>query len=688
MAYTFETLPAYTVLPGTTVHENSVDFSCIFRDCHTCGLILYHLPDLEEVRIPFGNECRYGSLYSVRVIGLKPSEWAYRYYRDDYLFDDPYARELVDVRIDGRPVTLGRLFPYCEDSLPAYGAGETHTWTEQVVYCLHVKGFTASSSSKVPKKEKGTLEGLIRKIPYLKELGVTAVEILPPYELKPAAQGGTSGEPADMTEEQRAEAWRVTRQLEAQILKPSQQDGEPEDAAPDGQDVPAGPAQKPNYWNFGEGRYFAPKREYAASEAPQQEFRRMVDALHAAGIHVFVQLYFPETVSLQLQIEAARFYVTHYQVDGLHIKGWSAAYRALAADPMLSGTALLGDSFPDDYLSPVDKTDPTAGRPSPHHLCEYKDDFETLARRLVKSDEGVLRGFVREFTGVTAGHGKLHYITNYEGFTLKDLVMYNGKHNEANGEDNRDGTNENYSWNCGAEGPTRKREITKLRFRQMCNLTAMNLLAQGTPLLLAGDEHGNSQDGNNNAWCQDNETGWVTWKESADGRRIHAFTARLIAFRKEHSILRRSKVFTGIDTKATGYPDLSLHGREAWRPDLSDTSRTVGIMYAESYAEENPENDLLYIALNLHWHDQQLALPKPPEGQEWRIVMDTYLERPFPDEPLLPADPRRTDVRTRSIQILMTFPAAAEVKETAPTAVVGIREETPAQDGEYPVTLS
>ena len=688
MAYTFETLPAYTVLPGTTVHENSVDFSCIFRDCHTCGLILYHLPDLEEVRIPFGNECRYGSLYSVRVIGLKPSEWAYRYYRDDYLFDDPYARELVDVRIDGRPVTLGRLFPYCEDSLPAYGAGETHTWAEQVVYCLHVKGFTASSSSKVPKKEKGTLEGLIRKIPYLKELGVTAVEILPPYELKPAAQGGTSGEPADMTEEQRAEAWRVTRQLEAQILKPSQQDGEPEDAAPDGQDVPAGPAQKPNYWNFGEGRYFAPKREYAASEAPQQEFRRMVDALHAAGIHVFVQLYFPETVSLQLQIEAARFYVTHYQVDGLHIKGWSAAYRALAADPMLSGTALLGDSFPDDYLSPVDKTDPTAGRPSPHHLCEYKDDFETLARRLVKSDEGVLRGFVREFTGVTAGHGKLHYITNYEGFTLKDLVMYNGKHNEANGEDNRDGTNENYSWNCGAEGPTRKREITKLRFRQMCNLTAMNLLAQGTPLLLAGDEHGNSQDGNNNAWCQDNETGWVTWKESADGRRIHAFTARLIAFRKEHSILRRSKVFTGIDTKATGYPDLSLHGREAWRPDLSDTSRTVGIMYAESYAEENPENDLLYIALNLHWHDQQLALPKPPEGQEWRIVMDTYLERPFPDEPLLPADPRRTDVRTRSIQILMTFPAAAEVKETAPTAVVGIREETPAQDGEYPVTLS
>lgn len=682
MKSTFTILPAYTVRPGTIVDEDGVVFSAVFRNCSSCGLILYHLPDLKETRIPFTDDYRYGSLYSCKIMGLNPKKWAYRYYRDEITFDDPYARELINVSLNGQTITLGKLFSKPENSLPAYGSSkDIQSWPDEILYCMHVRGFTASHTSKVSRKVKGTYRGVIEKIPYLKELGITGVELLPIYELCPSDLGMIVGEPKEATKEDRERTLRVTQELENEVLlENNDQDGEAkkQNEKTKGFGISSHVLPKTqgkvNYWGFGEGCYFAPKRSYASTKYPQDEFKEMVDALHENGIRVFLQLYFTDNVSIQTQVETAQFYVTHYQVDGFHLKGNSSGLKAIASDPMLSDTALFYYHFPYEELGKEDRENPTAGKQTTANLCEYQDDFEQLCRRFVKSDNYVLKDFIKRFLLVSQGHGNVHYVTNYEGFTLEDLVSYNGKHNEANGEDNQDGVAENLSWNCGVEGPSRKRDIRQLRTRQMRNFMTLNLLAQGIPLILAGDECGNSQNGNNNVYCQDNETGWMKWKDTVEGKSFLDFTKKIIAFRKKHAVLRRNTPFTFMDSKAVGYPDVSLHGQEAWKADLSDYSHTIGILYAEDYAEENPSHSLLYLAINMYWHNQQLALPKPPEGTMWKVVMNTFLDDPFDDTPMSEVNPHHISVCGRSIQILETVPIPPkEKKQASPIATVRLK---------------
>lgn len=625
MPHAWTASPAYTDHPGTRILKDGVVFSTVFRDCSECGLILYHLPDLEEVRIPFTDEYRYGSLYSVKITGLLPAEWGYLYYRDKVPFEDPYARELLQAQIGGEKKMLCRLYPYPEDSLPAYGSRKHRDWSERILYCAHVEGFTASRSSR--SAARGTFQGLADKAPYLQKLGINGVELMPVYELRPAPSKKTETTP-----------------------------------------------QKVNYWNFGEGCYFAPKRSYAGSASPQIEFKHMVDVLHENGIEVFLQLYFSDNVSIQTQLETARFYVTHYQIDGFHLKGNAAALQTIASDPMLSDTALFYYDFPYEELQREDRENPAVGKPSIQHLCEYNENYQTLTRRFVKSDNQVLREWVKLFVTVPSGHGSVHYVTNYEGFTLMDLVSYNWKHNEANGEENHDGCDNNWSWNCGVEGPSHKKDIRTLRIRQMRNLVTLNLLAQGTPLLLAGDERCNSQGGNNNPYCQNNETGWVSWKETSCSKSMLLFTQKMIALRKEHGVFRRKHPFTFNDPKAIGYPDISLHGSEAWKPDLSGYSHTVGILLPEAYDEENPRDSFLYLAVNMHWHSQLLALPRLPEGYFWKVLMDTASEDPFRPESEQPSDPRSIRCSGRSIALLQ---AEKRPKDRPfPHATVGIRRNS------------
>lgn len=625
--------PAYDLQPGTRVLPEGVVFSVVLRDCSECGLILYHLPELKPVRIPFEDEYRIGSLYSVLVRDINPREWAYRYYRDDYEFVDSCARELMRVKTGDTQALYGKLFPIPECSaLPAPALPEM-LWQDEVLYCLHVKGFTASRTSRV--KKKGTFAGLTEKIPHLVRLGVTAVELLPLYELRPESC--------------------TTGKVKSRRLKPETE------------------TERPNYWNFGEGCYFAPKASYSDGTSPSDELYRMIEKLHEAGIRVYMQLYFPGTVSIQTALEAARFYKLNYHVDGFHLKGDDASLKLIASDPILSDSALFYYSFPYAELQEVDRENPESGIPSVYHLAEYNDRFSTLLRRFVKSDDLVLREFIQEFVRVVPDHGNVHYVTNYEGFTLMDLVSYNRKHNEENGEDNRDGNDYNESWNCGVEGKSRRAVVRQLRLRQIKNFLALLFLSQGTPLLYAGDEMCNSQDGNNNAYCQDNELGWTCWRDTADSRMILSFTEQISAFRASHGVFRAKKPFTMTDTLVCGYPDLSFHGKEAWKPDFGGYNHTIGLLLCENYApaeetfgddkaEEQEGVRLLYLAVNMHWHPQELGVPTPPAGTKWFKVMDTFEEESFPAEPVPIRDAQQILVPGRTIQILCNLPDTGSKK--------------------------
>ena len=622
------TSPAYALLPGTIVQSGSVIFSAVFHDAAECGLILYRLKDAEQFRIPFTDEFRFGDLCSVCVRGIEPSEWGYRYYRDDFTFLDPYVREIRKLKAKDGEIEVGRLFPRDETVLPACRGRRQTPWQDKVICCLHVKGYTASRTSGVSGRgARGTYAGLVQKIPYLKDLGITAVELLPIYELRPP----------------------VRRTLRTAAAAAAAAAADAEKAAERSAAVTGKKDDRPNYWGFGEGYYCAPKRSLASTGDPQQEFSDMVRAFHEAGIEVYLQLYFPDHVPPQTRHDVARFYATRYCIDGFHLKGSDAGLSAIANDPLLADRAILYYDFPYQDLHRENPEYPEAGKPSVAHLASFNDAYRDLVRRFVKGDDETLRDFIREFISVSEDHGRVRYVTNYEGFTLADLVSYNWKHNEANGEENRDGSDHNFSWNCGVEGKSRKKEISELRLRQMRNLLSLVVLAQGTPMLLAGDEFLNSQEGNNNPWCQDNETGYVNWHKSKEAQNMQDFTKRLLALRKEHEVLRRSKAFAFGSGQDASLPEISFHGKEAWKPDFSARSHCAGILLRE---EKDGAPSYLFIAINMYWQREEIGLPMLPQGYVWRTVMDTFSQEPFSAEPAALAQQQHVLVRERSVQVL------------------------------------
>jgi glycogen operon protein len=278
-------------------------------------------------------------------------------------------------------------------------------------------------------------------------------------------------------------------------------------------------------------------------------------------------------------------------------------------------------------------------------------------RRLLKSDEDMVGPLLYHHRSLPSDRGCVNYLAAYGGFSLFDMSSYDKKRNEANGEDNKDGTNFNFSWNCGIEGPSRKREIIALRTKQIKNALAILILSQGTPFLFSGDEFGNTRYGNNNAYCQDNEVGWVKWSGSAMSRELLAFTKELLRFRKEHPILRMPSELRIIDWQRCGYPDISYHGEEAWRPDLEPYSRSVGIMLCGKYArcEDNSADDFIYIAINLHWEQQTLALPHLPKGLKWQLAYSTN-----PAEPDLIYDEKADLIVTKERSVSVLISAAAK----------------------------
>ena len=447
---------------------------------------------------------------------------------------------------------------------------------DMILYKVHVRGYTRQA--KLPTGLRGTFSGLVQMIPYWQELGINTVELMPAYEFM-------------------------------EVVPPKE---------PDGLVSQKGKKDEVNYWGYGNGLYFAPKSAYCATRDPHREFCDMIRAFHKAGIGCIMEMYFPAEVNPLMALRAVQFWKQNYHVDGFHILGEGAPLDLIMKDGLLAGTKIMAEGMDTAALY-------KNRRPGKRCFAEYNLGFLQDMRRFLKSDEDMVPAVQYRIRHNPDDHGVINYITCQDGFTLNDLVSYNYKHNEANGEGNNDGCSYNYSWNCGIEGPSRKQWIRQMRERQMRAAFAMLLFSQGVPMIYGGDEIGNSQEGNNNAYCQDNPIGWIDWRGLRRNASMLAFVKKAVALRKAHPVLHMSESMKEADYLGKGFPDMSFHGERAWFCNMENTSRMIGMMLCGAYAKlpDGSEDDFLYTGYNFHWETRNIALPNLPEGMEWKKVMDT-----------------------------------------------------------------
>lgn len=349
--------------------------------------------------------------------------------------------------------------------------------------------------------------------------------------------------------------------------------------------------ERVNYWGYGSGYYFAPKASYSTSKDPCTELKDMVKACHKEGIEVVLEMPFEAGILPQMALQCLQYYMTEYHIDGFVLNPYHVPMDMMRKDPILKETKIL----------------------------RKNDWFQNTMRRFLKSDSGMLNETIEALKHNSMYDGECNYITSHTGFTLYDLVSYNEKHNEENGERNADGPDQNYSWNCGEEGPSRKRAVTALRNNQIRNAFLLLLMAQGTPCILAGDEFKNSQSGNNNVYCQDNETAWLDWRNLKKETELVAYVKRLIALRKVHFSLHQEAMLEGRDRVGSGLPDVSYHGEYAWQIPTDTKSREFGVMY---HAVAGERQDTCFLAYNMHWDAKEFALPNI-RGCVWYKILDT-----------------------------------------------------------------
>ncbi len=617
---------------GATALRGGINFSIFSKHATAVTLVLF-FPNEDEplVEFPFDPHLnRTGEVWHAFLHGLDPGiHYGYRMERVPnenplvYRFDrtnvllDPYAQAISG----RRAAIIDSLFDWEFDqplNIPL---------ADSVIYEMNVRGFTRHGSSGVA--QPGTYAGLIEKIPYLKSLGVTAVELMPVFEFD-------------------------NSRLRTPYL---------------------------DFWGYNPISFLAPKASYAAQSGdagPVHEFKTLIKHMHAAGIEVILDAVFNHTaegdehgpvyslrgidnavyymlreptgeylnfsgcgntlncnhpVVRDLIISVLRYWVTEMHVDGFRFDLASILGRGvdgsvlssppliehLAHDPVLAQTKLIAEAWDAAGLYQVG-TFPSWGR-----WAEWNGKFRDDVRRFVKGDAGMVSALATRLLGspdLYAGNCRepwhsINFVTCHDGFTLADLVSYDQKHNEANGEQNRDGTNANWSWNCGAEGASSSAEINALRARQMRNLATLMLLAQGVPMISAGDEVGRSQHGNNNAYCQDNEIGWFDWRLAESNADLLRFFRLLIRFRRDHPLLRRAMF-------AAGPVQVEWHGVRLHQPDLSHESRSLAMHF---FGRPENSQDHIYLIANAHWEAHEFELPVLP-GWEWLRVVDTSLASP------------------------------------------------------------
>ncbi len=549
--------------------------------------------DTKEYRdIPVPAEYCVGAVRSVCVRGLDPARSDYNYVIDGREVVDPYAGRIVgrekwadgsrydhgmQVRSGFEPVG----FDWGEDAHPEIPR------REMVMYKLHVRGFTKDAGSDT--KHRGTFAAVRERIGYLKDLGVTTLELMPAYEFEELMEPECADGEMDFSgwSPQAVAGYRMLQQEKASQEKL----------------VP-----KINYWGYGPGNYFAPKASYAAGSDAAGEFKELVRALHAEGMECVMEIYFDEQENPNYAVEVLRHWVLEYHVDGFHLIAPQRVISGVICDVLLRRSKLFAASFPQEAWERTDRYP---------HLFLYNDDFLYTARKLLNHQDGNVVEFFNQQRKQHPQIGFVNYIANNNGFTLADVFSYVNKHNEANGENGADGNEWNYSVNCGIEGASRKKKILQQRQRLMQQAMAAVVFAQGVPLILAGDEFGNSQNGNNNAYCQDNRTGWVNWKQKEKNDVYFETVRQLLAIRRAHPALRSDRPLHMSDYEAHGLPDLSYHGAQAWSGDIYPSMQAVGAAYCGAYAKETQD---LYIGWNFSQGKAVLALPKPSDGSHWQIV--------------------------------------------------------------------
>ena len=670
------------VLPfGATIVGKGVNFSIFSKHAKSCTLVLYHEGHKKpfiEIAIP--EEFRIGDVYAIMVFGLntETTEYGYRFdgpydpveghrFDPDKVLLDPYARSISGRTIWGKRPDLSNPFPHRGRLIR-----EDYEWQgdkplenrigDLVIYELHIRSFTSHPSSGV--KHRGTFAGLIEKIPYLKDLGVNCVELMPVFEFDEFENGRTE------------EGIRVH-----------------------------------NYWGYSTIGFFAPKAGYAVTGVfgmEADELKNMIRHLHQNGIEVLLDVVFNHTaeggeggpvisyrgidnktyylltpdgrylnfsgcgntmncnhpVVRNVILDCLRYWVCAYHIDGFRFDLASILSRdehgkpmldpplvdVLSRDAVLSRCKLIAEAWDAAGLYLVGKF------PSGVRWTEWNGQYRDCVRRFMKGDADAAPEFCKRIRGSQDLYPKrgteasVNFITCHDGFTLRDLVSYNEKHNEINGEENRDGTDANYSWNCGAEGETTDPEILALRDRQTKNLLAVLLTSRGVPMLLSGDEFGNTQYGNNNAYCQDNEISWLDWDLLEEHRDLYEYTRNLIAFRKAHPVLRCNSY--DYSHNGTGYPELSFHGLKAWEYDQNAPSLCLAWMYAEDHEKHQAPCDcLIYVAVNAHWEEHTWELPGIPGQMRWHLAFMPGAasaapgeEKPLPDQTRITLGPRTTAV--------------------------------------------
>ena len=667
-----ETIEGYRVRPGkplpfgVSTVPGGLNFSVYTSAGTSCTLVLLSRSEnkiIKEIRIP--DHYRIGDVYSIVVFDLDYEDIEYGYKiegpfspEDGHRFDgdnilmDPYARTTSGREEWGVEPNWELQYQHRSrisfDDFDWEGDSPLEIRDEDlVIYEMHVRSFTQSETSGV--KFRGTYAGIVEKIPYLKKLGINAVELMPVFEFD---------------------------EFENSRIHPDT--GE----------------RLYNYWGYSTVAFFAPKAGFASTGKfgmQVDEFKQLVKELHRADIEVILDVVFNHTaegnehgpsisfkgldnkiyymltpegyyynfsgtgntlncnnpVVRNLVLDCLRYWASEYHIDGFRfdlasILGrdpWGAPLNnpplleSLAFDPILSSCKLIAEAWDAGGLYQVG-TFPAFGRWS-----EWNGKYRDTARRFLKGDEDQVGELAQRIQGspdLYQWNGRsqatsINFITCHDGFTLADLVSFDQKHNEANGEFNRDGGDDNHSWNCGAEGWTDNPGILELRRKQAMNALGLLMTSRGTPMLLMGDEFGRSQHGNNNAYCIDSPVSWVDWNLLKSNEHLFNFAQALIAFRHQHPCLRINRFDHG---GSDIFPSCSFHGTKPWNVDWSSESRQLGWMMSSQ--TNDGQSDTVYVAANSAHYATWFELPQLPEVYEWDLCFNTgnqvepYLKKPVP----------------------------------------------------------